>query len=90
MNVIDNQEQALLVSAEIADWSRPSAVTSIGDKARNSREMLCKPLVVRRRFWSVVTAADIPLNCDLLIPHPNGTVLRPDAKIGVNVWYCSK
>ena len=45
-------------------------------------------MVFRHRFWSIVTGADIPLNCQigggLLIPHPNGIVIHPDAKIGVN------
>jgi serine O-acetyltransferase len=49
---------------------------------------LSKWCVVRHRFWSVVTGADIPLNCriggGLLIPHPNGIVIHPDAVIGVN------
>ncbi|MBC7786591.1 MAG: serine acetyltransferase [Methylophilaceae bacterium] len=44
--------------------------------------------VIRHRFWSAVTGADIPLNCNiaggLLIPHPNGIVIHPDAKIGPN------
>lgn len=44
--------------------------------------------VFRHRFWSVVTGADIPLNCriggGLLIPHPNGIVIHPEAQIGVN------
>ena len=35
-----------------------------------------------------MTGADIPLNCDigggLLIPHPNGVVIHPGARIGVN------
>ncbi|MGJ4892973.1 serine acetyltransferase [Bradyrhizobium sp. HKCCYLS3077] len=48
----------------------------------------CKVLVLRHRFWSVVTAADIPLNCSigggLLIPHPNGIVVHPGARIGNN------
>jgi serine O-acetyltransferase len=47
-----------------------------------------KLLVFRHRFWSVVTGADIPLNCQigggLLIPHPNGIVIHPGARIGVN------
>jgi serine O-acetyltransferase len=47
-----------------------------------------KSLVFRHRFWSVVAGTDIPLNCQigggLLIPHPNGIVIHPDAKIGVN------
>ncbi len=47
-----------------------------------------KVAVLRHRFWSVVTGADIPLNCEigggLLIPHPNGIVINPGAKIGPN------
>ena len=50
--------------------------------------IFCKILVFRHAFWSVVTGADIPLNCQigggLLIPHPNGIVIHPAAKIGVN------
>jgi serine O-acetyltransferase len=50
--------------------------------------LFLKWLVVRHRFWSAVTGADIPLNCQigggLLIPHPNGIVIHPDARIGVN------
>ena len=44
--------------------------------------------VLRHRFWSVVTGADIPVNCriggGLLLPHPNGIVIHPDAVIGPN------
>lgn len=44
--------------------------------------------VVRHRFWSAVSGADIPLNCQigggLLLPHPNGVVIHPDAIIGPN------
>lgn len=47
-----------------------------------------KVAVFRHRFWSVVTGADIPINSHigggLLIPHPNGIVIHPDIKIGVN------
>ncbi len=43
---------------------------------------------LRHVFWSVVTGADIPLNCriagGLLMPHPNGIVIHPDAQIGPN------
>lgn len=43
---------------------------------------------VRHRFWSVVTGADIPLNCrlggGLALPHPNGIVIHPNARIGPN------
>jgi serine O-acetyltransferase len=42
----------------------------------------------RHRFWSVVTGADIPLNCriggGLLLPHPNGVVIHPSSTIGPN------
>lgn len=44
--------------------------------------------VLRHRFWSIVTGADIPLKCaiegGLLLPHPNGIVIHPDARIGPN------
>ena len=44
--------------------------------------------VLRHRFWSAVSGADIPLNSQLggglLMPHPNGIVIHPDATIGVN------
>jgi len=47
-----------------------------------------KSAVLRHRFWSMVTGADIPLNCriggGLLIPHPNGIVIHPHAVIGPN------
>src|SRR6478609_6832406 len=44
--------------------------------------------VLRHRFWSIVTGADIPLNCTieggLLMPHANGIVIHPEARIGPN------
>lgn len=44
--------------------------------------------VLRHRFWSVVTGADIPLNSriagGLELPHPNGIVIHPDSEIGPN------
>jgi serine O-acetyltransferase len=44
--------------------------------------------VIQHRFWSVVTGADIPLNCNiqggLMLPHPNGVVIHPTASIGPN------
>lgn len=44
--------------------------------------------VLRHRFWSAVSGADIPLNSQidggLLLPHPNGIVIHPAAKIGPN------
>jgi serine O-acetyltransferase len=44
--------------------------------------------VLEHRFWSVVTGADIPLNCQLggglLLVHANGIVIHPDAMVGPN------
>jgi serine O-acetyltransferase len=50
--------------------------------------LLRKLAVLRHRFWSVVTGADIPLNSrlggGLLLPHPNGVVVHPQVQIGPN------
>lgn len=44
--------------------------------------------VLRHRFWSVVTGAEIPICCEigggLLIPHPNGIVLHAHVRVGPN------
>lgn len=44
--------------------------------------------VLQHRLWSAISGADIPLNAriggGLLIPHPNGIVIHPDAVIGPN------
>ncbi len=44
--------------------------------------------IIWHRFWSVVTGADIPLNCQLagglVLPHPNGIVIHPATSIGPN------
>lgn len=50
--------------------------------------LFCYLYVLKHRFWSVVTGADIPLNCQLggglKLTHPNGIVIHPKASIGVN------
>lgn len=47
--------------------------------------------VLRHRFWSVVTGADIPLNVNIglgfMMPHPNGIVIHPRAEIGCNCLF---
>ena len=47
-----------------------------------------KIALVRHRFWGIVTGADIPIRTQigggLLLPHPNGIVIHPAVKIGVN------
>lgn len=60
------------------------AVTHKGGVAK-----FLKPLLVLRyRFWSTICGADIPLNSNLggglIMPHPNGIVIHPDAVIGPN------
>lgn len=44
--------------------------------------------VLQYRFWSVVAATDIPINCNieggLLLTHPSGIVIHPSASIGPN------
>ena len=92
------------ISSEIPDWTReqPTQFWDPGRKLLRSirryqywkgrsgffGNLFCKVLVLRYRFWSVITGADIPLNCQigggLLIPHPNGIVIHPGARIGVN------
>lgn len=48
-------------------------------------------VVLRHRIWSAVTGADIPLDSHigggLLLPHPNGVVVHPDARIGPNCLF---
>jgi serine O-acetyltransferase len=52
------------------------------------RRWLRRYWVLEHRFWSVVTGADIPLNSTIeggiLLPHPNGIVIHPAARIGPN------
>lgn len=47
-----------------------------------------KLIVLRYRFWSTITGAEIDLSCQigggLLIPHPNGIVIHPGSTIGAN------
>lgn len=50
--------------------------------------LVCAYFTLWYRFWGVVTGADIPLNSSLggglLLPHPNGIVIHPEAVIGPN------
>jgi len=44
--------------------------------------------VLLHRFWSAVCGADVPLNAKIgggiIMTHPNGVVIHPDARVGVN------
>jgi serine O-acetyltransferase len=97
-------QKSNLISADVPDWrrERPTQFWDPGrkllltirryqhwqDRSGFIAKYFRKVIVLRHRFWSIVTGADIPLNCQigggLLIPHPNGIVIHPDAKIGVN------
>ncbi len=85
------------VSAQEPDWSRealsggwqPSRALLHSIRAYQRHNGLRRRLaVLRHRFWSVVTGADIPLNAQiaggLLLPHPNGLVIHPEAQVGPN------
>jgi serine O-acetyltransferase len=92
-------------SALVPDWSREQldrwwdpAGQLLGairaySRARQRRGIVAtlqrKWAVLRHRFWSVVSGADIPLNArhlggGLLLPHPQGIVIHPDAEVGPN------
>jgi serine O-acetyltransferase len=48
--------------------------------------MVC---ILRHRFWSIVTSADIPLNCKnlgggLVLMHASGIVIHQDSSLGPN------
>jgi serine O-acetyltransferase len=91
------------ISASEPDWSRErpgrghakaslALLASIRAYQAAGRSAIKSPIrlwaVVRHRFWSIITGAEIPLNCKigggLLIPHPNGIVIHHGARIGVN------
>lgn len=93
-----------MISATEPDWQREKPIRfwdpgrkllkSIRDyqKYRDKKSYITSfyknVAVIRHRFWSVVTGADIQLNSHvdggLLIPHPNGIVLHPKSTIGPN------
>lgn len=84
-------------SATEPDWSR-EAPRSFWDPSRkllkSIRDYQAGGPVMRRwaalrhRVWSIVTGADIPLNArlggGLILPHPNGVVIHPEAEVGPN------
>ena len=82
-------------SKGLLEWSPPRSLlasirayqhhASSGAPWAGLMRRLC---VLRHRIWSVVTAADIPLNSHigggLLMIHTNGIVIHPRAAIGPN------
>jgi len=86
------------ISASEADWSRetkpfwawqPSRSLLASIRAYQRGGFVERKIaVLRHRFWSIVTGADIPINSaiggGLLLPHPNGVVIHPGVRIGPN------
>ena len=92
------------ISATEPDWSREQPVRLWDPARRLLRSirryqsararggafgaLVARYWVLEHRFWSAVTAADIPLNATigggLLLPHPTGVVVHPDAVVGPN------
>lgn len=54
----------------------------------NGWRLLLPFLVLQHRFWSGVCGTDIPLNSllggGLIMTHPNGIVIHPEAQVGPN------
>jgi serine O-acetyltransferase len=63
-------------------WQASKAHGGIGGR------ITAKYWALNHRWWSLVTQCDIPLTCQieggLFLPHPNGIVLHPTARIGPN------
>jgi serine O-acetyltransferase len=92
------------VSDTIPDWTRENLRTfwepgkqliksirgyqALSDQKDIWSKIRRKIYIAEHRFWSVISGADIPLNCKLggglMLPHPNGIVIHPNAQIGVN------
>jgi serine O-acetyltransferase len=62
---------------------------SLRDYQRAKNPLTRGITTIRHRFWSAVAGCDIPLNSriagGLMIPHPIGIVIHPEAEIGANV-----
>jgi len=101
---ISSAQHHTLPSSQDIDWSREQCslfswrpghklLKSIRDYQKYRSGDIFTPIfktvcVLRHRFWSAVSGADIPINATigggLLIPHPNGVVIHPKAEIGIN------
>jgi serine O-acetyltransferase len=96
-----------MVSSTVEDWTREQQKGSYNpgkkllrtirqfQRLRNGWKLLFllgKPFIIlRHRFWSAVSGADIPLTSriagGLILPHPNGVVIHPDSVIGPNCLF---
>ncbi len=92
--IIPNWQRERIIFGKYEPWKRLlytirryQAVSKKGGITK----LLFKPLIILRfRFWSAVCGTDIPLNSNLagglIIRHPNGIVIHPDAVIGPNCF----
>lgn len=75
----DPSRQLLKSIREYQKWQKRGGIIGRFFRAWN---------VLQHRFWSVVAGADIPINCQieggLLLTHPIGVVIHPEATIGPN------
>ena len=92
------------VSADEPDWARERPrefwdpgrkliktlrdYTRLGEQSDPVTALRRSLIVLRHRFWSAVTACDIPLGFDpgggFILPHPTGVVVHPGAVVGPN------
>lgn len=92
-----DERKAIGNSASEPDWQREFAkgwmpgaklVRTVRDWQDTRNGVMRKIAVLRHRFWSAVTGADIPVNSKIsggfLIPHPSGIVIHPEVEIGPN------
>ena len=99
----DEKRDACRVSAAIPDWSRERRVSFWDPSRRLLRSIrsyqywkkrgipwrwFSKYWVFQHHLWTIITGADIPLNCEigggLNLVHPNGVVIFPGSVIGPN------
>jgi len=77
------------------DWNPPRQLLAALRAYQRWREvdgvaaMVARRMAVaRHHFWSALCGCDIPLNCQigggLMLPHPQGIVIHPDARLGPN------
>jgi serine O-acetyltransferase len=103
-SVAQKIEREAFVGTEVPDWSReePTRIWDPSRKLLRTirryqhwrgkpgilAQLLRRAVVLRYRFWSVVTGADIDLMTQigggLVLAHPNGIVIHPAVKIGAN------
>ncbi|MBB4658778.1 serine O-acetyltransferase [Parvularcula dongshanensis] len=85
-------------SSPVPDWSRERAerwwepsrrlIGAVRDYQRAGSRLGRVAAVLRHRFWSAVCSSEVPLTLNagggLLMPHPFGIVIHPEAELGVN------